>query len=79
MIIPRKNTKPMRTGRYRFNYWCDVRKPDQPVALELYDHQNDPHENVNIATGKANAALLEQLTRQWRDGWRNALPPGKIN
>jgi iduronate 2-sulfatase len=69
----------MRTERYRFNYWCDDRKPDKPVALELYDHQKDPDENVNVATDKANADLLKQLTRQWRDGWRKVLPPGKVN
>ena len=66
----------MRTERYRFVYWCDDRQPDKPVARELYYHQNNPDENVNIAADKANAALLEQLTQQWRDGWRKALPPG---
>jgi iduronate 2-sulfatase len=66
----------MRTDRYRFVYWCDDRQPDKPVARELYDHQNDPDENVNIAADKANASLLQQLTQQWRDGWRKALPAG---
>jgi hypothetical protein len=47
--------------------------------VELYDHQNDPDENVNIAADKANAALLQQLTQQWRDGWRKALPAGILN
>jgi len=28
--------------------------------------------------GQANADLLKQLTQQWRDGWRKALP-GAIN
>ena len=32
-----------------------------------------------IAADKANAALLQQLTQQWRDGWRKASPPGKLN
>jgi len=69
----------MRTERYRFNYWCDDRRSEIPVALELYDHQNDPDENVNIAADRANAELLKQLTQQWRDGWRKALPTGKQN
>jgi len=69
----------MRTDRYRFVYWCDDRQPDKPVARELYDHQNDPDENVNIAVDQASADLLKQLTQQWRDGWRKALPPGKLN
>ncbi len=67
----------MRTDRYRFVYWCDDRQPDKPVAVELYDHQDDPDENVNIAADKANVDLLKQLTQQWRDGWRKAPPPGK--
>jgi hypothetical protein len=47
--------------------------------VELYDHQNDPDENVNIAADQAGADLLKQLTQQWRDAWRKALPPGTIN
>jgi iduronate 2-sulfatase len=69
----------MRTDRYRFVCWCDDRQPDKPFALELYDHQNDPDENINIAADKAHTALLKHLTQQWRDGWRKALPPGKLN
>jgi len=69
----------IRTERYRFNYWCDDRKPDKSIALELYDHEKDPDENVNIAGDKANADLVKQFTQQWRDGWRKALPPGKLN
>jgi len=39
----------MRTERHRFTYWCDDRKPDKPLAVEVYDHMNDPDENTNIA------------------------------
>ena len=69
----------MRTDRHRFVCWRDDRQPGKPVAVELYDHQNDPDENVNIAVDQANADLLKQLTQQWRDGWRKALPTGKLN
>ena len=69
----------IRTELYRFNYWCDDRKPDKSIALELYDHEKDPDENVNIAGDKANADLVKQFTQQWRDGWRKALPAGKLN
>jgi iduronate 2-sulfatase len=56
----------LRTDQYRLVYWCDDRKPAKPIALELYDHAQDPDENVNVA-GKAEyaktvAALCSQLS-----------------
>ena len=65
----------MRTERYRFTYWCDDRHPDKPVAVEVYDHQNDPDENVNLGRQAGQAELVQQLTRQWQAGWRKATPP----
>jgi hypothetical protein len=43
-------------------------------AVELYDHQADPQENQNLAGEPAREALVEQLMKQWRAGWRGALP-----
>ena len=60
----------MRTERYRFTYWCDNRKPEQALAIELYDHSNDPDENINIAGQVGNAGLVKQLLAQWKMGWR---------
>ena len=37
----------VRTDRYRLVYWTD--KTGKAVQVELYDHQNDPEENVNVA------------------------------
>ncbi|MHC4751624.1 MAG: sulfatase/phosphatase domain-containing protein, partial [Planctomycetota bacterium] len=55
----------MRTDKYRFTVWIDVRHPDsEPIAVELYDHQKDPDENVNIAVNPENAELIKQLTFQ---------------
>jgi hypothetical protein len=55
----------MRTDKYRFTVWIDVRYPDsEPIAVELYDHQKDPDENVNIAVNPENAELIKQLTFQ---------------
>jgi arylsulfatase A-like enzyme len=70
----------MRTDRYRFTRWIrtdsaasDAATGPTPVdAVELYDHQNDPQENTNIASAPENAELVERLTRQWLAG-----PPGK--
>jgi arylsulfatase A-like enzyme len=60
----------MRTERYRFTEW----KGPDVHALELYDHERDPGENVNVASLAENAKLVEQLTAQLHAGWRAARP-----
>ena len=65
----------MRTDRYRFTVWVGRDDHSKIDAIELYDHQVDPLENVNVAKAPANAALVDQLMAQWRKGWRGALPP----
>jgi iduronate 2-sulfatase len=62
----------MRTDRYRFTRWVDRKAPTKVDAVELYDHQADPQENVNIATDPKNAELVAGLTEQWLKGWRGA-------
>ena len=64
----------MRTDRYRFTAWVGRNDHSKVDAIELYDHQTDPQENTNIANLPANAALVEQLTAQWRKGWQGAKP-----
>ncbi len=66
----------IRTDRYRFTRWSPTKKPNQVAALELYDHQSDPAENVNIAGRPENAELVKRLSIQLDAGWRKALPPG---
>jgi len=61
----------MRTDRYRFTEWS-VPGTDYR-AYELYDHEVDPKENVNIANRPENAELVKQLAKQLHDGWRKAL------
>lgn len=65
----------MRTDRYRFTRWVDRQDHSKVDAMELYDHQNDPQENVNLANDPAKRDVVEQLTRQWLAGWKGALPP----
>jgi arylsulfatase A-like enzyme len=56
----------MRTERYRYIEWLD-RETWDLGARELYDHQQDPEENKNIAADSDKAELLEQLSRQmWK-------------
>lgn len=62
----------MRTERYRFTRW---QKPDgSAVGIELYDHQTDPHENVNLAVMPEHAKTVAELSAQLTKGWRAALP-----
>ncbi len=58
----------MRTDRYRFTRWVDRDDHSKLDAVELYDHETDPQENVNIAADPANLALVEKLTVQWLSG-----------
>jgi len=63
----------MRTDRYRYTEWA---MPGQePVAVELYDHQTDPQENVNIAGRPENKDLVAKLRGMHRAGWQAAFPP----
>jgi iduronate 2-sulfatase len=63
----------MRTDRYRLVEWtgsaCSL-----PI-YELYDHREDPLENVNQAKLPANKRLLEELAEQLHAGWQKAVPP----
>ena len=67
----------MRTDRYRFTAWVHRHDHAKIDALELYDHQVDPQENVNIANRPEHRALVTKLTAQWRAGWRGALPDAR--
>ena len=64
----------MVTARYRFTAWVPRREPNRIEALELYDHEVDPQENVNVAARPEMAGLVEQLSAQWRAGWKGARP-----
>ena len=64
----------MRTDRYRFTIWVARDDHSKVDAIELYDHQNDPQENTNIAKKPENAELVNQLTEQWKKGWQGAKP-----
>lgn len=54
----------IRTDRYRFTLYRD--RAGKPTARMLYDHRNDPDENVNISEEAENAALVKQLTARLR-------------
>ncbi|MCC7494960.1 MAG: sulfatase [Fimbriimonadaceae bacterium] len=62
----------LRTDRYRFTRW--QARDGQVVARELYDHQTDPQENVNLATRAEHQATVAELARQLTAGWQAARP-----
>jgi iduronate 2-sulfatase len=62
----------MRTERYRFTVWLHRDDPGKVAEIELYDHQTDPQENLNVAKSPAHRELVEQLMAQWRGGWQGA-------
>ena len=64
----------MRTELYRYTVWID-QYSDDTVAEELYDHQSDPKETVNVVSRPENRELVSGLRRQLRSGWQAALPP----
>ena len=63
----------MRTSRYRLIEWRGEKSGT--VVRELYDHENDPRETVNLAASPENAQLIEKLASQLRDGPAKAAPP----
>ena len=62
----------IRTARYRFTEWT---VPDTDFkAYELYDHQTDPQENVNLANRPQQSGLRRQLLDRLHAGWKAAGP-----
>ena len=61
----------MRTDRYRFTEW---RVPGTDFhEYELYDHQRDPQENINLAKQDAYQTLLQELRKRMQQGWQASL------
>ncbi|HEU5161570.1 MAG TPA: sulfatase, partial [Thermoanaerobaculia bacterium] len=60
----------MRTDRHRFTEWRSA--TGEVVARELYDHQTDPRETVNLSERADARALVDRLGVQLRAGWRAA-------
>ena len=57
----------IRTDRYRCTLWVDRRAPDdEPLAVELYDHETDPRETRNIAAQPEQVIMVAKLTKQLR-------------
>ncbi|HUT94615.1 MAG TPA: sulfatase [Thermoguttaceae bacterium] len=62
--------KTMRTKRYRYT----ERLEKGERIVELYDHQTDPWETVNVADDPDHAETRRELAELLRAGWKAALP-----
>jgi len=62
----------MRTDRYRYTEWKD-QKTGQIRDRELYDHQKDPEENVNVANRPEYSQTIEELAIIASKGWRSTI------
>jgi iduronate 2-sulfatase len=74
--IPGQGTgmgRSIRTDRYRLVEWT-ANKGGDFVEYELYDHQADPGENVNLARRPEQAARVKELAALLHAGWRAWLP-----
>lgn len=63
----------IRTDRHHYIEWRE-RLDKHLVAVELYDHETDPLENVNIAAVPDNQGLVKSLASQLARGWQEAKP-----
>lgn len=61
----------VRNERYRLVEW---RVKGEVAAVELYDHQADPAETVNLAADPAHAEALKSLKALLAGGWQGAKP-----
>ena len=43
-------------------------------AYELYDHQSDPDENINLAVTAEHKRLVDELKKKLHAGWKAAVP-----
>jgi len=74
-VVHSPNIDRLQTSRYRYVEWRYVAQPDRIAGHELYDHQGDPGENVNLADDPTQADLIRRLQEQLQAGWRGSLPP----
>jgi arylsulfatase A-like enzyme len=66
----------MVTERYRLVEWAGkgAKGAEGKRVYELYDHEKDPGENVNVAGYPENEGLVKRLAGELREGWRGARP-----
>ena len=70
----------IRVKQYRYTEWIGFNHTDFTAdwsdvhARELYSHEDDNEENVNLAGDEKYADIVSRLTDMLKEGWRAALP-----
>lgn len=69
----------IRTDRFRYIEWTNPNK-EKILARELYDHETDPGENVNVAKDPSYKGTITELEQMMKQGWKGTLSKkgGKI-
>jgi arylsulfatase A-like enzyme len=62
----------LRTDRYRYTEWMSPE--NELVGRELYDHEQDPDETINLAVRVGHEDLVVRLSEMLHAGWKAALP-----
>jgi len=63
----------MRTDRYRLVVWKNHKHAERaPIFVELYEHETDPRETVNVADKKPK--IVATLLKQFNAGWEASQP-----
>jgi iduronate 2-sulfatase len=61
----------LRTARWRYTEWEEGKQ-----GRQLYDHDNDPKELVNLAEKPEHVATVAALSEQLREAIKTTFPPG---
>jgi iduronate 2-sulfatase len=61
-----QNGDTVRTDQYRFTEYTGVK--GNFLARMLYDHENDPGENINVSEQKGNKPVVDSLAKQLHQG-----------
>jgi arylsulfatase A-like enzyme len=72
--VPIAPSEGIRTGRWKYLRYIE----SDPLYEQLFDLQNDPREERNLAGNGPHQALLQQLRSRWM-AWRAALDHAKPN
>lgn len=67
----------IRSDRYRYVQWREL--DGSFKSHELYDHENDPIESINVVNEPEYIEAVAELQRKLDAGWKSALPDGIEN
>jgi len=72
----------IRTDRYRYIEWYYWKKDDKErgdfILAELFDHETDPEENINLANKPEYKEIVKMLSEKLNKGWRYSKPRPSI-